>query len=190
MYVTPHHTLDELQQRQDRADRPAMVLKLRAVILARRGWIAPAIAEALGKSVRTIQQWVGDYNRAGLDGLTDRRGGNRRHLDASQEQQLREHLDTLADDPNDGVRHAADLIPLIEQLFGVTYSLTGLYALLHRLGYAWLMPRQRHEKNDPAKIETFKKTPRRSCNRSPTTIPTRRSRSGSKMKHALASKAR
>ena len=190
MHVTAHHTLDELQQRQHRADRPVMVLKLRALILARQGWIAPTIAAALGKSVRTIQQWVGDYNRDGLDGLTDRRGGNRRHLDATQEQQLCEHLDTLAEAPDDGVRHAAELIPLIEQRFGVTYSLSGLYSLLHRLGYQWLMPRQRHEKNDPQAVEAFKKTPRRSCNRSPTNIPTKPSRSGSRTKHASANKAR
>lgn len=190
MHVTPHHTLAQLQQHQHRADRPAMVLKLRALILARQGWIAPAIAEALGKSVRTIQQWVGDYNRAGLDGLTDRRGGNRRHLDAAQEQQLCEHLDALADDPDDGVRHAAALIPFIERHLGVTYSLSGLYGLLHRLGYAWLMPRQRHEKNDPQAVEAFKKTPRRSCGKWPTNIPIKPSRSGSRMKRVSASRAR
>ena len=31
-----------------------MVLKLQAIVLARNGWIAREIAEALGKSTRTI----------------------------------------------------------------------------------------------------------------------------------------
>ena len=190
MHVVTHHTLEELQHLQDHADRPAMVLKLRALILARRGWFASDIAEALGKSVRTVQQWVGDYNRGGLDGLRDRRGGNRRYLSDEQEQQLREHLDALAQDPHRGVRHAGELIPFIEQHFNVTYSLSGLYELLHRLGYVWLMPRPRHEKNDPQAVEAFKKTPPRSCDGSPRNIPASASRCGSRTRHASANRAR
>ena len=38
MRVIHHHALDELQRLQDAADRPAMVLKLRALRLARNGW--------------------------------------------------------------------------------------------------------------------------------------------------------
>jgi transposase len=190
MHVASHHTFEQLQSLQDRADRPAMVLKLRAVTLARRGWIARRIAEALGKSVRTVQQWVGDYNTAGLDGLRDRRGGNRRHLTDEQERLLCEHLDALADDPHAGVRYAADLRPFIEEHFGVTYALSGLYELLHRLGYSWLMPRPRHEKNDPEAVAAFKKTPRLGCSKLPSNTPTKRSKSGSRMKPASASKAR
>jgi transposase len=190
MHVVHHHSLDELQRRQDTADRPAMVLKLRSIRLARDGWTHKRIAAALGKSPRTIQQWVGDYNRQGLDGLKDHRTSNRRHLTAEQEQQLCDHLDTLAQDPHDGVRHAKDLIPVIEQRFGKIYSLSGLYDLLHRLGYAWLMPRPRHEKNDPAKVEAFKKTPHRSSRPSPISTPTSGSRSGSRTRLASVNRAR
>ena len=159
MHVVHHHQREELQRLQDKADRPAMVLKLRTIILARDGWAYKDIAEAVGKSPRTVQQWVSDYNHEGLDGLKDRRTSNHRYLTAEQEQQLCDHLDALAENPHDGVRHAADLIPFIEQHFNVTYSLSGLYDLLHRLGYRWLMPRPRHEKNDPAVVEAFKKAP-------------------------------
>jgi transposase len=189
MHVTAHQSIEQLQDLQDRATKPAMVLKLRAIILARRGWIAGDIAEAVGKSQRTIQQWVGDYNRQGLDGLKDRRGGNHRHLTDAQEQQLREHLDAQANDPQGGVRHAGALIPQIEQMFGVTYSLSGLYDLLHRLGYRWLMPRPRHEKNDPATVDAFKKTPRRLWSRSPRLTRANGSRSGSRTRPASASRA-
>ena len=39
-----------------------MVLKLWAIALARKGWIARGIADSLGKSTHTIQPWTGDYN--------------------------------------------------------------------------------------------------------------------------------
>ncbi len=161
MHLVNHHTAEALDRLMKSADRPLMVLKLRAMALAKQGWIARQIAQAVGKSVRTIQQWVGDYNREGLAGLKDQRGGNHRYLSAQQEAQLSAHLDAKANDPADGVRHAAELIPFIQEHFGVTYALSGLYDLLDRLGYEWLSPRPRHPKNDPAVVEAFKKTPRR-----------------------------
>ena len=112
----------------------------------------------MGKGRRTIQQWVGDYNRDALDGLADGRGGNHRYLDEAQEKTLCDYLDRVSEDPEDGPRHAAELLPWIEEHFGVVYALNGLYDLLHRLGYAWLMPRPRHPKHDPAAQAAFKKT--------------------------------
>ena len=112
----------------------------------------------MGKGRRTIQQWVGDYNRDALDGLADGRGGNHRYLDEAQEKTLCDYLDRVSEDPEDGPRHAAELVPWIEEHFDVAYSLNGLYDLLHRLGYAWLMPRPRHPKHAPAAQAAFKKT--------------------------------
>ena len=189
MHVVTHHTVEQLQQLQRKADRPSMVLKFQAIVLARNDWMAREIAEALGKSTRTIQQWVGDYNMQGLEGLADRRGGNHRYLNAQQEQQLKDRLDAAAEDPNDGVRHAAELAPWIEEHFGVSYSPSGLYDLLHRLGYEWLVPRPRHIKNDPAVIEAFKKTPLRWWHKSKPNTLTVRSRCGSKTKPAWVSRA-
>lgn len=158
MHVTAYHSIDELEQLAAAEKNAVGHLKLRAIILAKRRWSAEPIAEALGRSPRTIQQWVGDYNRDALDGLADRRGGNRRYLDDEQAQALCDYLDRVSEDPQDGPRHAAELLPWIEEHFGVVYSLSGLYDLLHRLGYSWLMPRPRHPKHDPAAQAAFKKT--------------------------------
>ena len=158
MKVTAHHSIQELEQLAASETHAARHLKLRALILAKRRWSAVQIGEALGKTARTIQNWVRNYNRDALDGLVDTRGGNRRHLTDEQEQELCDYLDRVSEDPEDGPRHAADLKPWIETRFGVVYSLSGLYELLHRLGYSWLMPRPRHPKHDPAAQAAFKKT--------------------------------
>lgn len=158
MEVTKHHSIEELEQFAAAEKHAARHLRLRAVILAKRGWEAVPIGEALGKSRRTIQAWVSGYNRDALDGLIDRRSGNNRHLTDEQEQELCEHLGRASEDPEAGPRHAAELQPWIEEHFGVTYSLSGLYELLHRLGYSWLMPRPRHPKHDPEAQAAFKKT--------------------------------
>ena len=158
MKVTAYHWIDELEQCAAAEKHAARHLRLRALILAKRRWSAEQIGEALGRTPRTIQNWVRDYNRDALDGLIDRRSGNNRHLTDEQEQELCEHLDRVSEDPEDGPRHAAELMPWIQEHFNVVYSLSGLYELLHRLGYSWLMPRPRHPGHDPEAQAAFKKT--------------------------------
>ena len=157
MHVIEHHSLDELESLWRTQREIKLKTCLRAVILARRGWTHRTIAEALGASPRTIQQWIGCYNRQSLEGLQDQRGGNHRHLTADNEQEVRAYLDRLAEDPHDGVRHARELQGWISRQFGKLYSMSGVYELLHRLGYRWLMPRPRHPQADPAAQDEFKK---------------------------------
>ena len=38
---------------------------------------------------------------------------------------------------------------ILQQEFGVKYTLSGAYKVLHRLGFSYLSPRPRHRKNDP-----------------------------------------
>lgn len=69
MDVNAHHSIEELEQCARAEKHAGRHLMLRAVILAKRVWVAVQIAEALGKSRRTIQKWVSDYNRDSLEGL-------------------------------------------------------------------------------------------------------------------------
>jgi len=131
--------------------------RLQMVILAMEGQTAPQIAQAVGSSRRTVQDWVYSYNAWGLEGLQDGRGGNRRHLTNAQEQQICEYLNRTAADPHQGVRRGEDLRQWIQQQFGVLYTLTGIYDMLRRLGYSWLMPRPRHAQANLAAQEQFKK---------------------------------
>ncbi len=60
---------------------------------------------------------------------------------------------------------------IIEQEFGVLYSISAVNYLLHRLGYSYLCPRPKHEKSDPAAQEAFKKSFRKRWLKSPSIIP-------------------
>jgi hypothetical protein len=46
----------------------------------------------------------------------------------------------------------------IQERFDTLMSLSGVYALLHRLNYNDLMPRTTHPDTDPAELEAFKKS--------------------------------
>lgn len=58
---------------------------------------------------------------------------------------------------SDGVRtlRAKDAPQILEHEFGVSYTVKGVYDLMHRLGLSCLKPRPRHEKSDPAAMRKF-----------------------------------
>jgi transposase len=160
MHVETHHSTKELQRLMRQQKDRRQHLRLKMIIQAQQGCTAPEIAAALNVCRRTVQFWVQCYNKEGLEGLRERRqGGNQSKLSGAQEQQVIAHLNREAEDPHGGVRRGEDLRQWIHQQFGTLYTLTGIYNLLHRLGYSCLVPRPRHKNTDPEAQAAFKKTP-------------------------------
>lgn len=156
MEVREHLPLAELE-RLEREERGAQRAKrLRIVILALKGYTAPAIALSLGLSPRVCQSWVYRYNKQGLEGLEDRRGKSRRGaLTSEQQAQVCQRLEQ-GPTPKDGVcsLRGVDIQRILAEEFGVLRSLPAVYYLLHRLGYSYLRPRPRHCKsNAQAQLE-------------------------------------
>jgi transposase len=211
MHVAERLSLEEIQQlAKGQADARTRV-QLQAIVLATQGRSAPDVARTLGQGRRTVQQWVHDYNRGGVEALHDRRGpgharGNHRYLTPDQEQWVRQRLDdsgvihadshttttttTTTSRSSTSTLRATDVKRIIEQHFGVVYQLGGIYALLHRLGYSWLMPRPRHPHADVVAQELFKKTPRAASTASRSNIPASGRASGSRTRPASVSRAR
>ena len=117
------------------------------------------IAAVVGRSRQFVDQWVGRYRQGGLALLVPRKQpGARSKLTAEEQQEL---LKWLEEGPSEEEKLAAYNGPIlrekIKERFGKLYSLNGIYALLHRLGYNDLMPRTTHPDTDPAQLESFKK---------------------------------
>src|ERR1051325_4491061 len=132
--------------------------RYRAVLLALDGQEAVAIARALGRSRRSVQDWVYAYRDGGIDQLLPGKStGRPTQLPRQREGELKKRLDAgpLAQDGVCTLR-GKDVVRILEQEFGVRYSLDGAYDLLERLGYSCLSPRPLHEKSDPQQIEQFK----------------------------------
>ena len=68
MFVQNHHSFEELQRLTKALTKKRIWLRHQAVVLAKQGHSAPAIARALGCSHRAVQAWVGRYNQGGLSG--------------------------------------------------------------------------------------------------------------------------
>src|SRR3954449_6926471 len=168
--------------------------RMLALALVLEGSPREAAARAAGMDRQTLRDWVHRYNEEGLAGLRDRRRpGPRPRLTPEQEAELETALDRGPDPERDGVVRwrRTDLRALIEACFGVRLHERSVGKVLRRLGFARLSVRPRHPKADEAAQAAFKKaSPTWWQRRCPSTPAASRSRSGSRMRPASASRAR
>jgi transposase len=159
MEVKDHLPLAELE-RLERGETSAQRAKrLRIVILALRGFTAPAVGMCVGLSRRICQRWIRRYNAEGLAGLNDLRGQQPPAvLTGEQEAQMRQRL-AAGPLPEDRVcsLRGVDVQRILANEFGVLRSLSAVYCWLHRLGYSYLRPRPRHRHADPELQAAFRR---------------------------------
>ena len=193
MQITAHRPedLSRLGNKVHQTKHAVQRDRYRAVLLALEGHSAPAIMDKLGRSRHFVQCWVYAYRDGGIETLRSRpHSGRPPTLPRDQEQRFKERLLAGPTDTDQVCSlRGHEAVQILEQEFGVHYTLGGVYDLLHRLGLVCLKPRPRHRKNDPQIMQQWlEEAPLLStpCNM---TTPTKRSKCGSKMKPALANKA-
>lgn len=133
----------------------------RAVVLAIEGGEAAVIAAMLGRSRRSVQDWVYAYRDGGLDAIhPPKRPGRTPKLPREREAELRARLDAGPNE-DDGActPRVRNVVRILEREFGVTYTLDGIYPLLKRLGYSCQSPRPRHEHHHAAVQAKSRKPP-------------------------------
>jgi transposase len=168
-----------------------MATRLRAVAMARRGRTAEAIAADLGVSRRAVQEWIRRFNGGGYEGLRHRpKPGRPRLLSPEQERELSEMIEAGPTDPGLSAWRGPVLVDKIQEVFGVTMSLSGAYKTLHRLGFEPLRPRPKHRKSDPAAMAAWEERAPFLSAKSANPTPAKRSRSGSRTRPGSASRAR
>ena len=152
-------------------------------------------ARLCGMDRQTLRDWVLRYNAHGLAGLFDSkqtRRGPKPRLSAVQQQELAEIVRQGPDVAKHGVVRwrRIDLAGVIAARFGVMLAERTVGAVLRGLGFRRLSARPQHPEQDPDAMETYKKTlPIWSPPASPRPRAASRSKSGSRMKPASASKA-
>jgi transposase len=165
--------------------------RYRIVWLALQGLEALQIADKVGCSRRTVQQWVYRYRDEGLEALHDRpRTGQPKKLPTTSEAAFRQRL---LGGPTEADRvctlRGKDIQRILADEFDAPYSLQGVYDLLHRLGFSCLAPRPRHRKNDPVAMAAWLSDAPLLSRTSKRRTRTKTSRSGSRTKRGSGSKA-
>jgi transposase len=110
-------------------------------------------------SVSQIYNWIRRYEAQGIEGMRDRpRCGAPQRLKREQEGAFVQRvIDGPGADSGLSAWRGEDLRVVLRQEFQAEYSLSGVYALMHRLGLSNLVPRPQHPDNDAAAQAAFKK---------------------------------
>lgn len=167
--------------------------RLRAVALALQGHEAPRIARQLGRSRRFVQRWSYAYRDGGIAAIQAiRQKGQPLKLPAEREAEFKARIlaGPGAADGDVCTLRAHDAQRILQQEFGVTYTLSGVFKLLHRLGFSYLQPRPVHRKNNPQAMAFWLEAAPFLSRTSAMNIRTEKSKSGSKTKPGSVSKER
>ena len=144
---------------QGEADRRA-ALRALAIAQALEGASRADAARVVGRERQSLRDAVLRYNAEGLAGLHDRpRSGRPEQLTAAQREELRAWVLAGPDPEVDGISsyRLLDIAAHIQERWAVSYTLSALSRLLHRMGLSWQTTRPVHPKGDAEAQELYKK---------------------------------
>lgn len=183
---------DQLAELIRRATNAKQRDRLRAIELAIAGHPTLTVIAMVGRSRGFVQRWCYAYRDHGLDAVKPKaQPGRPTKLPADQFPAFKQRvLDGPTDRDGACTLRGEDCRRILEQEFGASYGLSGVYELLHRLGLSVLVPRPRHRKSDLEAMRQWEERAPFLSARSSKSTPTNASRSGSRTRPASASKAR
>ena len=141
--------------------------RIQMVLLRESGMTQPAIAEAMGVSLSTVNRAHMAYDGGGIKALKPKPigGRQRENMTLSGEKAL---LACFAKAAGAGeMLNVHDLKAAYEQAIGHETSNSTVYNLLARHGWRKLMPRPFHPKRNTAAQDAFKKRLSKCCEESP-----------------------
>ena len=114
----------------------------------------------IGYNRNSIIDWVKKFNNVGIEALLSTRVGRGRkpYISPEKEKALKESVLSLQEERSGGSVTGNDIMKLVSKDYDASYSLSGIYALLSRIGISWVSGRSIHPKTDQAAQESFKKT--------------------------------
>jgi transposase len=140
----------ELQRRRRQTPDKRVYERLSAVLWVADGKTRCEVAELLGRSVRQLAEWLRLFRNRGLDALcTLHHRGDPGNLSAGQVEGLKQEIST-------GRFRSSDQVRLwVEEVFGVSYTASGIKGLLRRIGASYHKVTGFLWKADPDKQQQF-----------------------------------
>lgn len=148
---------------QGEADRCA-ALRALAIAQALEGASRAEAARLVGRERQSLRDAVVRFNAEGLAGLRNHpRPGRPGKLSPARQEELRAWVLAGPDPEADGMSsyRLLDIAAHIEQRWSVSYGLSSVSRLLHRMGLSWQTTRPAHPKGNVEAQELYKKPCRR-----------------------------
>lgn len=135
-----------------------MRIRLLALSHIKDGADRTQTAKYLKVSRKAVNDWARKFFNEGIEGLNEKtRSGRSSKLTTTQLSELKEYIQLHSIKDSGGRLNAETLVSLINEKFGVKYSRTNVYRLLHALNFSWITSRSRHPKQSQEIQEDFKK---------------------------------
>lgn len=124
--------------------------RIKAVLLLDSGWSVSKISEALLLNEKTIRNYKKLYEEGGVDRLCcDELKGSYCRISEELLDDLRKHLEENL------YSTTAEIVAYIEETYAISYSISGMTDLLHRIGFVYKKTKIVPGKADPARQKEF-----------------------------------
>jgi transposase len=138
---------EELRRRHRKEGGRRTADRMKAVLLADRGWSHRQIAEALLLDDDTVARHVKEFKDGGKLEISS--GGSESKLSEEQASELVEHLRTMT------YCKAKDICAHVLAVYGVVYTVPGMTSWLKNNGFSYIKPHGVPAKADPIKQTEF-----------------------------------
>jgi transposase len=149
-----------LQEEIHRSEESKYDHRLHAVLMVAQGETCPDVAKLLGDSPRSVEYWVGQFERDGLKGLTEgTRTGRPARLSPEQMKAIGKTLRSRPTDAGMSVNlwDGKTLSAWIDKTFGVQVGVRQCQRMFRQLNFRLRKPRPVLAGADPARQKAHKK---------------------------------
>lgn len=143
----PDNIRQELRARHSTERDRRVADRIKAILLANRGWSYQRIAEALMLNEETISRHIKEYQDRNK--LKPENGGSSPKLNEHQEAELIQHLE------ENTYLKVSDICAYVFQIYGISYTVPGMACWLKKHGFSFKKPAATPSKADPTKQEAF-----------------------------------
>lgn len=134
-FVLSSADCDNLRNEHRKTKNKRYAYRINAIILLGTGWTQQQVSDALLVDIETLRNWVKQYKLGGVKSLllNQYKGGQAR-LSSNQLTELQSHLDENL------YMQVSEIIFHVKKVYDVSYSVSGMTDLLHRLGFVYKKP--------------------------------------------------
>jgi len=159
--ITNAKTMTYLFQLEiERSEESRYDHRLHGVLLVAQGMTCSKVANLLGHTTKTIENWVNRFNSAGFSALRDEKHtGRPSKLSPEHFEKINVdlRLDPMDLGYNQNLWDGKLLSHHINIKYGISLSVRQCQRIFHKLEFRQRIPRPCSKKSDPAKQEEFKK---------------------------------
>ena len=142
-----HEIRLELELRHDKEHDRCVCDRIKAILLADKGWEYKDIAEALRISPNSVVRFIKEY--LAKSKLKPENGGSSPKLNEHQALQMKQHLSHIT------YTKVEDICAYVKNTYGISYTVPGMTHWLHHNGFSYKKPAATPAKADPTKQEAF-----------------------------------